>query len=139
MQKPILLISECQSVTKIKVGHHLSSVTIVVALLKIGYEEKKERYVLLSPVSGVSLQITIQIVPSEWWIQQNKERERMHLPSSILIFHRLFHLFLIIPLTWLCHSHPKEINLVQQRQVLLQKGWCVIISICYVSSTPTGE
>ena len=30
----------------------------------------------------------------------------------------LSHLFFIIPLTCLCHSHPQEINLVQQRQVL---------------------
>ena len=55
---------------------------------------------------------------SVWWIQQNEEREGMHLPSSILAFHRLLHLFLRITLTCLCHSHPQEVNLVQQRQVL---------------------
>ena len=44
-----------------------------------------------------------------------RKRERMHLPSSILTFHRLLHLFLIIPLTCLFHSHP-------QRSTLFSRG-----------------
>ena len=79
-------------------------------------EKRVLRLAFLS--SGVNFQFTIQIATSVWWIQQNKEKERMPLPSSILTSHRLLHLFLIIPLTCLCHSHPQEINLVQQRQVL---------------------
>ena len=35
-EKLILFISECQLVTKINVGHQMSSVTTVVALLKVG-------------------------------------------------------------------------------------------------------
>ena len=52
------------------------------------------------------------------WIQQNEEREKMHLQLSILTFHHLLPLFFITPPTCLCHSHPQEINLILQRQVL---------------------
>ena len=48
---------------------------------------------LLFPVSGVTLQIIILIVTSAWWIQQNEEREKMHLQLSILTFHHLLPCF----------------------------------------------
>ena len=86
-EKPILLISECELVTKINVGRHVSSVTTDIALLRIGEKKKKELCILSFVVSGVSLQITIQIAASVWWIQQSKQRKRMHLPSIASVSH----------------------------------------------------
>ena len=40
-------------------------------------------------------------------VQQNEEREKMHLQLSILTFYHLLPLFLITPPTCLCHSHPQ--------------------------------
>ena len=108
--------SECQLVTKTNAGHHMSSVTIAAALLKLGLEERRGQCVSLSPVSGVSPQTMSRTAISVWWTQQNEEKGGIRLTLSTLTFCHVLHLFPITRRPYLCHSLHCQINLVQQKK-----------------------
>ena len=127
--------------TKIDIGHHVSSVTIVVALLKVDYEEKKRAmrfaipHIWHEPSDHHTDCYFCMVDPTK----QRKEKnappiEYLDIASSIAPVPR--------DTIGLClyHSHRQEINLVQWRQVLkiLKMKVHAIIGICYVSSMLSG-
>ena len=110
----------------------MSYVSIAAAHLRAGFEERGGLCLSVFHAFGENLQITIQIVISAWWIQQDAGRGRTRLPSNTQTFHRQWHRFLTIRRIFLYPNLPRDMKTALQK--ITKKQQILILMILRYST-----